>query len=228
MMCLRDQIAQIKRACTVVRTSAKLRVVLRSVLYLGNKLNEGRGRVYGFQLNSLGMLRSIKSQDKQFTLLHFLVKHINNTEGAKGFVSELEAAGIKHVAGVDPKVLVEELREVENTLSFLKTCLKGFTSTLPARVTRFGDEANAQFQAVAESHEQAISQFADLSSFFGLPDADWQRFFGVWATFVQDYKTAEQELKRRAERERMQDARRQARNVMISRASSTASRKRKA
>ena len=74
------------RACSEVRSSAALRSILKIVLKLGNMLNGGTGRggSYGYRLDSLSKLATIKSLDNKQTLVHHvaaLCKTADDTDG---------------------------------------------------------------------------------------------------------------------------------------------------
>uniref|UniRef100_A0A8C5WZP8 Formin like 1 n=1 Tax=Laticauda laticaudata TaxID=8630 RepID=A0A8C5WZP8_LATLA len=60
-----------------VKSSTKLRQILEIVLAFGNYLNSSkRGAAYGFRLQSLDALLDMKSTDRKQTLLHYIVRVI--------------------------------------------------------------------------------------------------------------------------------------------------------
>jgi len=61
-------------ACKEINSSDKIRKILEIVLALGNYINGGtpRGAVWGFKLEALQVLDTIKSQDGKSTLMDFL------------------------------------------------------------------------------------------------------------------------------------------------------------
>lgn len=71
-------IGYVRAAVTAITCSPSIRELLRRTLALGNYLNGGtnRGAAYGFKLDSLLKLDTVKSNSGKQTLLHFLVRHM--------------------------------------------------------------------------------------------------------------------------------------------------------
>ena len=63
-----------KAACVQLENSKKLRKVVSVVLAMGNYLNgsTNRGGAYGFKLEGLSKLSTVKTSDNKSTLMHFL------------------------------------------------------------------------------------------------------------------------------------------------------------
>ncbi|KAJ8611740.1 hypothetical protein CTAYLR_009513 [Chrysophaeum taylorii] len=72
---LDDKLNVVTKACERVSRSERLAKLLEVVLKLGNYLNGGtaRGGVYGFKLDALPKLATVKSLDNQKTLMNWLV-----------------------------------------------------------------------------------------------------------------------------------------------------------
>lgn len=71
----------VSRACAQTRDSPGLKLVLELTLAIGNYMNRGaRGNVHGFRLSSLlklGDTKSSKTKGGAFTVLHYMVKMID-------------------------------------------------------------------------------------------------------------------------------------------------------
>ena len=74
---LQKELEVIRAATTEVKSSKKLARILEVVLKLGNFLNGGttRGGLYGFRLDTLPKLATIKSVDNKRTLMNFLAEY---------------------------------------------------------------------------------------------------------------------------------------------------------
>ncbi|CAJ1944131.1 unnamed protein product [Sphenostylis stenocarpa] len=66
----------VNSACEEVRNSAKLKEIMKKILYLGNTLNQGtaRGSAVGFKLDSLLKLTDTRASNSKMTLMHYLCK----------------------------------------------------------------------------------------------------------------------------------------------------------
>jgi diaphanous 1 len=82
------EVRQVEEAITAVRSSQRLRTVLKSVLVIGNYINGNsyRGRAYGFSIDSLLALKDTKCADNSEmkerapTLLHYLARRLEETD----------------------------------------------------------------------------------------------------------------------------------------------------
>ena len=70
-------------AFNAVNNSSSLRATLEHVLAIGNFLNGGtnRGGAYGFKLDSLTKLSTVKSADNSMTLIHYLAMCASTSTG---------------------------------------------------------------------------------------------------------------------------------------------------
>ncbi|XP_020687682.1 formin-like protein 3 isoform X2 [Dendrobium catenatum] len=73
---LRSNLNIINDASTEVKSSAKLRQIMQTILTLGNALNQGtaRGSAVGFRLDSLLKLSDTRARNNKSTLMHYLCK----------------------------------------------------------------------------------------------------------------------------------------------------------
>ena len=74
MKVITDKQKAMKEACLQLKGSTKLRKVMSTVLAIGNYLNgsTSRGGAYGFKLDSLAKMSTVKTTDNKATLMHFL------------------------------------------------------------------------------------------------------------------------------------------------------------
>ena len=81
-----------------MKNSKKLKRVIEVVLKLGNYLNGGtrRGGLYGFKIDALKKLNTIKTNDNKRNLLHWLANYFEENDSVKDlydFDAQLEAIG---------------------------------------------------------------------------------------------------------------------------------------
>jgi hypothetical protein len=88
----KDTLAKIESACDDVKGSEKLKKVLRYILRVGNKLNDGEEELAGFSVESLLKLQTAKAFDKNTTVLEYIIRVIfksGNDQGCLQFPDEL-------------------------------------------------------------------------------------------------------------------------------------------
>jgi len=79
---MQEQVETVMKAVNQMQTSEKFMRVLEIVLALGNYLNGStpRGGLYGFKLDGLLKLATVKSLNNKQTLMHYVVRWIENNE----------------------------------------------------------------------------------------------------------------------------------------------------
>ncbi|KAJ4907899.1 hypothetical protein Rs2_11557 [Raphanus sativus] len=92
-----------------VRTSPKLKEIMKKILYLGNTLNQGtaRGAAVGFKLDSLSKLSDIHAANRKMTLMHYLCKGSDLLDFPKD-IESLE----KYSSKIQLKSLAEEMQAI--------------------------------------------------------------------------------------------------------------------
>ncbi|KAJ6434852.1 hypothetical protein OIU84_000154 [Salix udensis] len=114
---LRGNLNVINSASEEIRSSAKLKRIMQTILSLGNALNHGtaRGSAVGFRLDSLLKLTDTRSRNNKMTLMHYLCKVLAERlpellDFSKDLVN-LEAA-----TKIQLKYLAEEMQAVSKGL----------------------------------------------------------------------------------------------------------------
>ncbi|XP_065009628.1 formin-like protein 5 [Musa acuminata AAA Group] len=193
---IRKSLNTIDSVCEQVCSSAKLKEIMKKILYLGNTLNQGtaRGSAIGFHLDSLLKLTDTRSTNNKMTLMHYLCKALAiKSPHLLDFhedITSLEAA-----SKIQLKYLAEEMQAVVKGLEkvgfelqasendgpisevFLKT-LKEFTAVAAAEVqsltmlyTEVGRKADALALYFGEdpaqcSFEQVVTTLRNFISLF--------------------------------------------------------------
>ncbi|KAJ3013426.1 hypothetical protein HKX48_005760 [Thoreauomyces humboldtii] len=189
-------------ACDQVRTSKRLRELLKQVLILGNYLNgtSFRGNAYGFKLEALLNLKDTRANrgtnnNKSLpTLLHYLVARLDQSQPELvDFLREMPRAELAARICI-PALLasVKDLRRgVDGVTAELAEMRKldhvapddAFVSTMEAFVSRASVRiAGLEYQAAV-----ADRNVTDLVTFFGDDPADRadapEEFFALFAGF---------------------------------------------
>ncbi|XP_022134758.1 formin-like protein 20 [Momordica charantia] len=124
----RAQISEFKKglntvnsACDQVRNSAKLKEIMKKILYLGNTLNQGtaRGSAVGFKLDSLLKLADTRASNNKMTLMHYLCKVLaSKTPALLNF--HLDLSSLEAATKIQLKSLAEEMQAIIKGLEKVK------------------------------------------------------------------------------------------------------------
>lgn len=76
---INDSVTRVENACDDVKMSPKLKKVLKTILMVGNQMNDGAEQ-RGFSLESLLKLQSAKAFDKKTTVLQYIVRLIQRND----------------------------------------------------------------------------------------------------------------------------------------------------
>lgn len=203
-------LATVRRAVAELEGSAKFRRLLEVVLRLGNFLNGGtsRGGLYGFKLDALPKLATLKSVDGKATLMNFLADWCLAREPELLALGEdlpsCAAAARTPLAGwaaafkaLEAKVgLVRD--EVEACRGAPRLAGDGFLGCMEP----FKAKAEAATKALAEAYEAAERAFEACCERFGEDKAAvgcGELFGGTVGAFVEELgKAHAQNEKRRA------------------------------
>ncbi|KAM3923937.1 formin-like protein 1 [Leptodactylus fuscus] len=191
---LTPQLNALIAASISVKSSEKLKGILELILAFGNFMNSSkRGAAYGFRLQSLDVLLDTKSTDRKQTLLHYLVRIINEKyPHLAGFQSELHF--LEKAATVSLDAVLSDVRSLQNGMEqtqkeFTKqddsVTLKEFLKTNMDVMTRLAADA----KTAQEAYEAVVEYFGENSKTTA-PSA----FFPMFLRFVRAYKQAEQDV----------------------------------
>ncbi|PWA57960.1 C2 domain, Formin, FH2 domain, Protein-tyrosine phosphatase-like protein [Artemisia annua] len=101
----------VKSACEEIRTSRKLKEIMKTILYMGNTLNKGtvRGAALGFRLDSLLKLTDARASNSQMTLMHYLCKVLAAKSPAL-LDFHMDLVSLESAAEIQLKSLAEEIQ----------------------------------------------------------------------------------------------------------------------
>jgi hypothetical protein len=202
-----------KAACTQLEKSNKLRKVVSVVLAMGNYLNGSttRGGAYGFKLEGLSKLSTVKTSDNKSTLMHFLASTLEKDyPDLKDWPSDVDNV-------ID--VASESMSQAEKDFNMLKKELKAVALEIEKADGPGADNFKRKmkvFMRDAESRRDSCTKAMDelwdmvAKQIVGWGEAAPKRntepdplssFFTYIAKFAALYKRAVAENKRKAEME---------------------------
>ena len=131
------KLEKLKKGTAALTNSKKIQRVVEVVLKLGNYLNGGtrRGGLFGFKIDALKKLNTVKTNDNKRNLLHWIAEYFEENENVKelyDFDAEIddigEAAGVQlSLIDTDFRIIKNELKVWDNVCGFHFNALKSIT-----------------------------------------------------------------------------------------------------
>jgi hypothetical protein len=126
---LKSQIDNMSKVCLALKTSESLKLILRTVLHLGNLSNQEYGagnssyrpwmgkeaRALGFKIEGLARLKDVKSADGKWSLMHFLVDMVRqqSREDVLDFTFEDGLREMREVRNYDYLDVIARIMDLE-------------------------------------------------------------------------------------------------------------------
>jgi len=186
----RSKIIKIQNACDDVKLSIRLKKVLKTILKIGNQLNDGEVHK-GFTVDSLLKLQSAKAFDKKTTVLQYVVTLIcRNDEDSLKFPEDL-----KHVSEASrftfDTITTEKntLRQEFNTnLKIVEEIRSKDLDSDTDAMLDFLTKADSQCSDLERGFEKAKEKFSGVLVYFGEdPSMSPQDFFSTLSRFIQEF-----------------------------------------
>ena len=182
----------IENACDDVKMSVRLKKVLKTILKVGNQMNDGEDHV-GFTLDSLLKLQSAKAFDKKTSILQYVIMLIyRNDEKCLNFPDELrhcaEASRLTLDSAEQEKVALRQGLEASlRVITEIKTedTAKNVVSSSTA-MSFFLVNARKSLEELDLKIENVRTKFSNVLAYFGEEAAmASQDFFSTLTKFVQ-------------------------------------------
>ena len=208
----------IESACDDVKMSVRLKKVLKTILKVGNQMNDGEKHL-GFTLDSLLKLQSAKAFDKKTSILQYVIMLIyRNDEKCLAFPEDLkhcaEASRLTLDSAQQEQVALRQGLEASlRVIAEIKSedAAKNVPSST-ASMAQFLVRARQSLDELDVKVENVRNKFTNLLAYFGEEAAmASQDFFTTLTTFVQEFVVARDNL----ERVRRLEAKRTAREKEI-------------
>ncbi|KAF1322244.1 Formin-homology 2 domain-containing protein, partial [Globisporangium splendens] len=193
------QLDTLVAATDQVTESDKFRRVLENVLKIGNYLNGStpRGGAYGFKLDTLTKLHTLKSVDPRITLMHFLLRQLE--ENSPDIIAV--AGEVPHI-GEAKRLSLDQLRADLSSYNTELAMLQGqvraskndkiegdkfYEQMAPFAqdAAEVLEELGRDFNALERSYHELVSSFGEDPRKMGPME-----FFSILEEFVNEFKKA--------------------------------------
>jgi len=185
---LNDSITRVENACDDVKMSPKLKMVLRTILKVGNQMNGGEDR-RGFSLDSLLKLQSAKAFDKKTNVLQYIVKLIyNNDESCLQFPEDL--VHLADAVRISVEGMIVEKSSLETEQAKCTRLMQNLREENDGRVQLsdmedFLERAAKAIEVLEEKLNKMQKKFVSVLDYFGEESSmGSQEFFETLKTFV--------------------------------------------
>ncbi|XP_060637159.2 formin-like protein 1 isoform X2 [Anolis sagrei] len=191
---LLPQLNAVIAASMSVKSSTRLRQILEIVLAFGNYLNSSkRGAAYGFRLQSLDALLDMKSTDRKQTLLHYIVRVIEEKyPDLINFSSELHF--LDKAATVSLDSVLQDVRGLQRGMEltrkeFLRQDDSAVLKDFLKANTEVMEKLQADSKTAQEAYEATVEYFGENPK-----TTPPTMFFPMFVRFIKAYKKAEDDI----------------------------------
>lgn len=198
---LQPQIDAIIAASVSLKSSSKLKKMLEIILAFGNYMNSSKkGAAYGFRLQSLDLLLDTKSTDRTQTLLHFIVKMVQEKyPELASFHSELRFVDKAALVSLDS--VLQDVRSLERGMEGTK---KEFMVQDDIAALKEFVKANSDvLDSLVKDGKTAQEAYMSVVEYYGENPKTTQpsMFFPIFVRFIKAYKQAEQDNEQKKKQE---------------------------
>jgi len=197
----KENLDQVDKAITTLRTSKPLKTVLTICLAFGNYMNGGtpHGGAWGFKLSGLNRLEASKSADNATSLLHYLAEYVQQKKpDIRVFLDE--CAAVHDACRVEASWLQAEISKVVGVVGRIEVELTKSEESIIDRfvpvMRDFHHKASKKIKKMSGRLEKANADYVSLLKFFGEANdkLQWEEFFLIFDRFFKQYKLAETQL----------------------------------
>lgn len=214
-MLLHNNLNVLREAAGRVLLSEGLKIIMKSVLNIGNALNQGtwKGGATAFRIGSLTKLSQTKSSDGKCTLLDYLIELLhskNNDDGEAASAIALRLDEELHSV-ICAKVLnlnefSKDTRNIRRDLTNAAEIIKNIStsSSSSASVTELEtimQQAEIQVSNLEVTLQAASKKCEEMSCFVGEEVSSSSIVIGVLCDFLMEFKAAKSKYSKRIEME---------------------------
>lgn len=198
----------LNRAIDQVENSASFKKVLEIVLAVGNYLNGGtpRGGVYGFKLDGLLKLSTIKSVDNKMSLMEFISSHCEDTDAGVSIIDE-ELSMAEEASRIGLDTCRSEINALKKNLSNVEEQIKAQqaeqyvdpSDQFVAKLLPFYQDAITEMEKLELEYTTTTQRFAHMADFYGEEGKKigTEDFFGLIKVFVTGFMKAHRDNEKR-------------------------------
>ncbi|ONM24943.1 Formin-like protein 20 [Zea mays] len=208
---LRRNLDIIDSSCNEIRTSLKLKEIMKKILLLGNTLNQGtaRGAAVGFRLDSLLKLTDTRATNNKMTLMHYLCKVLAaRSPQLLNFYADL--VSLDAASKIQLKMLAEEMQAVSKGLEKVQLEYDASERDGPVskifreKLKEFTDNAGSDVQSLSSLFSEVGKKADALIKYFGEDPVrcPFEQVISTLLTFVTTFRKAHEENLKQAELEK--------------------------
>ncbi|SPT17112.1 unnamed protein product [Triticum aestivum] len=201
----------IDSSCNEIRSSLKLKEIMKKILLLGNTLNQGtaRGAAVGFRLDSLLKLTDTRATNNKMTLMHYLCK-VLAAKSPQLLNFHVDLVSLEATSKIQLKMLAEEMQAVSKGLEKVEHEFKASESDGPVseifreKLKEFTDNAGADVQSLSSLFSEVGKKADQLIKYFGEDPVrcPFEQVMSTLLTFVTMFRKAHEENIKQAELEK--------------------------
>lgn len=208
---LRRSLNIIDSSCNEIRTSLKLKEIMKKILLLGNTLNQGtaRGAAVGFRLDSLLKLTDTRATNNKMTLMHYLCK-VLAARSPQLLNFHVDLVSLDAASKIQLKMLAEEMQAVSKGLEKVQLEYDASERDGPVseifreKLKEFTDNAGADVQSLSSLFSEVGKKADALIKYFGEDPVrcPFEQVISTLLTFVTTFRKAHEENLKQAELEK--------------------------
>jgi diaphanous 2 len=189
-----------KAACEEVKESKKFGTILELILLIGNIMNTGtkNAQSIGFNISYLPKLNNTKDRENKYTLLYFLVEHIEKDYPELiSFADEMNH--IDSASRVNLENIQKLLKQMDDSIKALEMDLKNNAKAAREKDDRFAQamgefygEARAECDVLNGMFKDLENLYSDLEKFYVFDKQKYhlEEFMSDIKTFIKQFKDA--------------------------------------
>lgn len=193
------KLSKIESACDGVKNSKELQRLLKTILKVGNQLNDDKVH-HGFTLDSLLKLNSAKAFDKKTSVLQYVIILLyRHDESALNFPATLHDLNDASRLQLDPINNDKEMykREYELNYKVFAEVKEKENDADHTEILEFFAKAKHQCEDLEKRFSKTKHKFISVLNYFGEdPGMQSHEFFSTLSRFVQEFSAAKEQVDR--------------------------------
>merc|ERR1719233_311093 len=191
----KDCVDQLLAAEKVIRFNPSFHDICDILLYVGNYLNFGnrKGDAFAFAFESFLQFSGTRSNDGKYNLLMYCIRHLMETEPDCINIS-VHMRPIRDCIKVEKETFEDALRHIEDSLENVKKKVdkakKGKQidgdKFLPI-MGEFYSKAMTECDRMKKKYDTFSKQCKELATSYGLKKMNWEDFFNLWRSFLEEW-----------------------------------------
>jgi len=202
----------LSKICDELITSEKVKKILGTVLACGNSMNAMNKEISdadGFDLEILAKLKDVKSKNNKTNLLNYIVNHyVNKIDNDKTIFPLPDLSAIKSLSQTSFNELEKELEKLINNIKYIEQHVldsnifdekqndESLFEPFKSKIIDFVKNSKIKLKEQEDNCITFKLRFFNLVASYAMKPKENESeitlnyFFSIWATFINDFKTA--------------------------------------